>query len=280
MRRASLTPAPAGNVPAAAFVAAAVLAALALGGCGPSAEAIKKQKEQAKFHHQLAYGFYFDEHNPNGDMALQEILLSLKLDEANAETHVLAGLIFMGRERYVDAIFHYQRALELDPKAHTARNNLGATYLATERWDDAIQVFDTLVLDITNPNQGHANNNLGWAWYKKGNLDRAEQHFSAARSMAPKLCPAHNNLGMVQLDRHQYHQAIRTLSTAIKQCPHYGEAHYHLGRALARTEALDRAREHFQLCAHHNRDSPLGDRCVALMQSIPPPAVPTEEDER
>lgn len=257
-----------------ALVGAALLGG---SGCGPNAASVKKQKEQAHFHYELSYGYYFDERAPNGDLALQEILQSLALDETNTESHVLAGLIFMGRQRYVDAIAHYQRALELDPKSHTARNNLGATLLATERWDDAIAIFDQLVLDITNPNPGHANNNLGWAWYKKGDLAKAEQFFSAARSLAPKLCLAHNNLGVVYLDREQYNQAIRSLSVATKECPSYAEAHYHLGRAHARVNNMALARDHLQHCVHFAGESVFGERCAALLQSMPPPVDPAAE---
>lgn len=243
-------------------------------GCGPTQESIKKQQEQADFHYQLAYGHYFDARNSSGDLALQEVLRSLEIHEASHDANILAGLIFMGRERHIDAVRHFERAIEIEPRSHIGRNNLGAAYLSMERWDDAIGVFDALVLDITNPTPGHAQNNLGWAWYKKGDLDRAERHFSSARSLSPKLCPAHNNLGIVYLERKQYHQALRALSVAIKQCPSYAEAYYHLGRGYQKTGEFVRAKEAFQQCVHWAQESIFEERCQAQLHALVAPGPP------
>ena len=67
--------------------------------------------------------------------------MSLKSFEADASTHLLAGLIFSGRKNYLKSIKHYQRAIELDPKFYEVKNNLGTVYLALGQWEKAVTLF-------------------------------------------------------------------------------------------------------------------------------------------
>ena len=64
---------------------------------------------------------------------------------------------------------------------------------------DAIAVFQELVGEIKYATPGHGHNNLGWAWFKKGNFEKAEKSFRMALTMNPRLCQAYNNLGQVLL---------------------------------------------------------------------------------
>ena len=150
---------------------------------------IKKQQESAEYHYNLAYGHYFDSTRPNVDAAMHEVLQSLKAKPDFAKAHMLAGIIYLGREQYFKAIRHFKRAIEIEPKYFAAMNNLGAAYLASGRWDDAISVYKKLVSNIMYGTPGHGHNNLGWAYFKKGDLKKAIQHFSMAVNLAPRLCP-------------------------------------------------------------------------------------------
>jgi Tfp pilus assembly protein PilF len=250
-------------------VAGCAALAAHLAGCGPSQADLKAQREKADYHYQLAYGFYFEKPGQGGnpDAALVETLRALEADEKHAEAHFLAGLIFMGREQHLDAERHYRRAIEIKPDFYFARNNLGATYLAMGRWDEAIALFDALVLTpfYTTPGNGH--NNLGWAYYQKGNREKARHHLTVATQVAPTLCPAYNNLGMLLLDEKQDERAEKALNEAVKRCPGYAEPYFHLGRLHARRTDDKLSQQSFRRCLELAEGTPLGDRCSRALSA-------------
>ncbi|MCB9522218.1 MAG: tetratricopeptide repeat protein [Myxococcales bacterium] len=243
-------------------------------GCGPSASDLKKSKEEAQFHYDLAYGYYFEQQVPQAEAALHEITLCLKLDPKNHDAHMLAGMVHMGRKRNLKAIEHFQAALALKPDFHFARNNLGATYLALERWDDAIQEFQALTEDMLYSRPGHAQNNLGWAWYKKGDRAKARSHFMTATQVAPRLCPPYNNLGLMLLEEDEPQRALKYLDRGLKRCPNYVEAHFHRGRALEALRQIAEARKAFQECMRFGGESPLAERCEARLRTLPVEVAP------
>ncbi|MEE2789773.1 MAG: tetratricopeptide repeat protein [Myxococcota bacterium] len=243
-------------------------------GCGPSQKDIREQEESAEYHYNLAYGHYFDSTRPNVDAAMHEVLQSLKAKPDFAKAHMLAGIIYLGREQYFKAIRHFKRSIEIEPKYFAAMNNLGAAYLASGRWDDAIEVYKKLVSNIMYGTPGHGHNNLGWAYFKKGDTRKALQHFSMAVNLAPRLCPAYNNLGMVLISQRRYPRAKKYLMRAVKRCPNYAEPYFHLGKIAASGRAFDDAKTYFQTCIKHAGDTPLMERCKQRMLAISPTAVP------
>ncbi len=253
-----------------ARVAGCAAFAASLAACGPSQAELKAQREKADYHYQLAYGFYFEKPGQGGnpEAALVEALRALEADETHAEAHFLAGLISMGREQFVDAERHYRRAIELKPDFYFAKNNLGATYIAMARWDDAIKEFEALVQTpfYTTPGNGH--NNLGWAYYQKGDHEKARHHLTVAIQVAPALCPAYNNLGLVLLEDKVEERAEKYLGEAVKRCPEYAEPHFHLGRLYARRADEARASASYRRCLELSDGTPLGDRCRRPLASV------------
>ncbi|MBV71260.1 MAG: hypothetical protein CMH52_07910 [Myxococcales bacterium] len=239
-------------------------------GCGAGPEAKRKIKETAQYHYNLAHGYYFNSRRANNvDGAMQEVLKSLKADPNYAEAHMLAGMIYMGREIHVKAIRHFKKAIALKPNYYKAANNLGAAYLHLGRWDDAIKVYESLVSNIMYVTPGHGHNNLGWAWYKRGNLDKASRHFRMAINLAPQLCVAQNNLGLVMLKQKNLRRAVKYLRRAIKKCPNYAEPYYHLGRTQSDAQNFTDARSNFERCVKLAGDSKWGDRCDQRLSTLP-----------
>jgi type IV pilus assembly protein PilF len=238
-------------------------------GCGATKAAEKAKHESSRYHYNLAYGHYFDSTRPNVDGAMQEVLKSLRIAPKYPEAHMLAGLIYLGREIHVKAIRHFKKALELRPTYYTAANNLGAAYLGSGRWDDAIGVYKKLVGNIMYATPGHGHNNLGWAWFKKGDLDQARRHFLMAVNLAPQLCVAHNNLGIILAKKGNTRRAAKYFQRAIRKCPKYSEPHYHMGRLYGQQHKFPLARQSFSTCVKLAGDSNWGDRCEQRLSTLP-----------
>ena len=240
------------------------------GGLGKSQASQKEIDERSAYHYNLAYGHYFDSTNKNVDASLQELLKSLQIKPDYADAHFLAGLIYLGRSANGKAIRHFQTAIRLKPDYYAAHNNLGAAFLNESRWDDAIQVFETLVSQIKYATPGHGHNNLGWAYFNKGQFRQAEGHFRQALNLNPRLCTAYNNLGMSLHEQRKLSQAEKYLKRVIRRedCKNYAEPHFHLGRIYLGGRKTKKALAEFERCLKLSGDTDLGERCEAMAKSL------------
>jgi len=243
------------------------IAALSV-GCGSNSKQGKVDRKNAEYHYNLAYGNYFDSTRPNVDGAMQEVLRSLMADPDYPEAHMLAGLIYLGRKQYPESIRHFKTALKLRPNFLKAKNNLGAAYLADGRWDSAIQVYEDLTKNIMYATPGNAHNNIGWAWYQKGDLDKARRYFLSAINLAPRLCVAYNNLGIVLFKQGQPERALKNFERAAAKCPRYAEPHYHLARLQSGARNVSAAERSLNTCKSLAGDSRLGLRCEERLKAL------------
>jgi tetratricopeptide (TPR) repeat protein len=166
------------------------------------------------------------------------------------------------------AIRHFQTAIRLKPEFYAAHNNLGAAYLNEGRWDDAISVYQELVGKIRYATPGHGHNNLGWAWFKKGDHTKAEGSFRLALTLNPRLCQAYNNLGQTLFEQNKLEQSEKYLLRGIRRCKQYAEPHYHLGKIHLAARKRKEALSAFSTCVKLSGDSQLGERCRAMAKSL------------
>ena len=241
-----------------------LLVTLPLGSLSCGGVERKDQLEDARYHHKLAYGYFFESHD--SEAALQEVLKSIKLSAKLPEVQMLAGLIYTGRQNLLKAIQHYQNALALKPDYYEAKNNLGTVYLSQGDWRRASTIFSELTNndDYSTPALGF--NNLGWAQYKLGQYDAALRALITASQLNPKLCPPHNNIALIYLKRDDLERAERSLNRCLKLCPSYAEPHLHLGRVHARRGALESAQQMWARCVKLSPDNDLGLRCTRLLR--------------
>jgi tetratricopeptide (TPR) repeat protein len=234
-----------------------VLAAACTGG-----EQAKADRD-AEYFYGLAANSYLDK---NYQAALRELEGCFAANPNHAEAHHLAGLIYMGRLEYPDALLHMERAVELEPRLLIARANLGALHIAMQSWDKALEVLTPLLKDPMYETPYLAENNVGWAYFNLKQYGEAERHLKRALFLNDQMCLAYNNLGIVLAAQDRDEEALDYFEAAIKRCGDYVEAYFRLGGALERMGRLEQAGQEFARCQKIGGDSFYGRRCKRKLQ--------------
>jgi Flp pilus assembly protein TadD len=91
-----------------------------------------------------------------------------------------------------------------------------------------------------------AQNNLGVALTKQGQLGEAVTRLQEAIRVAPTYAEAYNNLGTALAMQGRLGDAITSFQESLRLKPNYAQAHNGLGATLGRQERLDEALAHLQ----------------------------------
>jgi tetratricopeptide (TPR) repeat protein len=92
-------------------------------------------------------------------------------------------------------------------------------YIHAERYEDAVTLLNQLLADATFPSPWRALTNLGWAEYRLGRLDAAQQHLSLAVDYRPDYWPARLNLGILEAERGNRDEAIQHFQRVLEGKP-------------------------------------------------------------
>jgi tetratricopeptide (TPR) repeat protein len=96
----------------------------------------------------------------------------------------------------------YQTTAENFPKCIRAANNVGCTFLALGKTDEAIKAFETAKAI---QNNDVVKNNLGFASLVKGDLAKAEEYFT---SMTAATAESKWGLGVIAITKGEYDKAV------------------------------------------------------------------------
>src|SRR5215470_16903950 len=75
---------------------------------------------------------------------LTRLLAAIDRDPGNAELHYLLGAEHAHRQEYPQAVRQMRTALDIDPKLHFARLQLGMLYLTMSQPDDSLAIWAPL----------------------------------------------------------------------------------------------------------------------------------------
>jgi Flp pilus assembly protein TadD len=143
-----------------------------------------------------------------------------------------------------EAVAHYRKALELNPKYASAHNNLGHLLTNIGRTDEAM-VHLSKALEL-NPKNAEAHNNFGILLAMIGRPDEAMVHFQKALELNPNYANAHSNLGNLLATIGRSDEAIARYQKALELNPNNGQAHYNISILLAKMGRTDEAYFHYR----------------------------------
>lgn len=96
------------------------------------------------------------------------------------------GWFLFQNGKYDESINHLNKALQIQPHMLEIHNNLGMAFLKAGDPDRAIEHFNTALLDTTHiPNLPELYNNLGLAYTREGRFSLAIQNFNKALELKP-----------------------------------------------------------------------------------------------
>ena len=190
-------------------------------------------------------------------------------DHLGASTFIEKGWSRISMGDYVAAEEALRRALTLAPDDPQAESLLGWALLHQQRDDDAMLVFQRVLM--RQPDNALARMNVGYLCLRKRIFGEAIEHLSRAIRLdndAKATLYAHYYLGLVYLEREMFDDAAAFLMRALALGPNLIEAWYELGRARWFGGDRDGAREAWRDGASANKFSPWGTRCAELLAEV------------
>jgi tetratricopeptide (TPR) repeat protein len=158
--------------------------------------------------------------------------------------HNNLGLALERQDRRQEAIPHYRRALELDPRAAQVHNNLGHALAEAGRHEEALRHLERALR--LNPSAAAAHNNMGVALVEEGRIPEALRHYAEALRIDPDFARAHYNSAVALEEQGRFDEATRHYREALRAAPDFAPAHNNLGRALSRRGDREGALRHFR----------------------------------
>jgi len=231
------------------------LGLLALLGCAHVSE---KEREDATIHYDLAVQNLVK----NPPEAMKSVEKSLSLNPGSAEAwHVRGLLLHHAFGRLDEAQAAYVKALELKKPFPEARSDLGNLYMDEKRYDDAIAQYEQALNDVLYSAPFIAHANMGWAYFKKGDISLALDHLKASVTINPNFCLGYLQLGEVAESQGNVKESCVSFRRFRSHCPDNADANYRAGVCLQNEGQGAEALKAFDTCIEKSSNDDQKDRC-------------------
>jgi len=124
------------------------------------------------------------------------------------------------------AIYHFQKAVEINPKYAKAQYNLGNALSSLGRFEESVPHYQRTI--ILEPDCFDAYNNLGNSLRALNRFEEAMYQYQTVLKLKPDHI-THFNIGSLLAIQGKYDQAIIHLTETLKIDPTWSQAHYILG---------------------------------------------------
>jgi tetratricopeptide (TPR) repeat protein len=163
-----------------------------------------------------------------------------------------AGLTMRRNLDWKDGVTLYEATLRHAPGSARALINLGEAYQRLGQLDRAEAAYRRAL--AVDPGAWTSHNNLGSLYADQGRPDLAEQEYRRGLALAPGTGAAHNNLGNLYRAQRRPVEAIGEFQRALALNPSDAAAHNNLGLALLDVGRPDDAKAEFEAAIRINPD--------------------------
>lgn len=245
-----------------------VLLALALALAGCRRIPTEKERQGAEIRYELGIQA---QQAGNVKEAFLELQRALELDPDYPEANnAIAILLHLSFRKPQEAILHYRRALEVSPNFSEARTNLANVYLDQGDYEEAIRLYSQSLNDMLYPTPYIAQGNMGWALYKKGEVERGIESIKASVTTNPGFCLGYRNLGLIYGEQGNADESCRYYARYRETCADMAEAWLRDGVCQARAGKVDQARQAFTTCEAKARpaEQAFKEDCQRLREAL------------
>ena len=147
--------------------------------------------------------------------------------------------LLIGTREPERAIEQSQKVLAHDPANDTAQMNIGYAYLKMGEFNKAEKAYRTATAN--DPKSPAAHYDLAISLKMQDQLESAQKELQEAIRLDPSLAEAHYTLGITYWQSGDFAATVREMKAALAIRANYAEAHYMLGIVLKQTGDLDGA---------------------------------------
>ena len=184
-------------------------------------------------------------HFATGDRKEAERLFRnvLERDPAYFEAYVALGQLYVVERKLDAALSEFEALATRDPRPVAPLTFAGVILQAQGKSADARDRFERALQ--VDPTAAVAANNLAWIYAESGgNMDIALQLAQTAHSKLPESAEVNDTLGVIYYKKNLLPHAVQALRAAVDKSPERATYHYHLALALAQSGDAPAARGH------------------------------------
>ena len=236
-----------------------IAAGLSMGMLFSSCADRQKAIEQAQLHYKMAIDLDVKGENTQ---ALAAALRAEKYNSRDPEVQHLLGIMFIRNKMYDRAEQHLKKALDLNKEYSEASTALSYLYIEKNMFDEAIEQGLKAVENITYDTPERAYNNVGWAYYKKGDINQATNYFRKALLHNKDFFLPHMHLANIYYENGKYSDAKKEYQASIKGCGECANLYYQLGLTLLKLKDKAEAVKTFEQCKNTSKqDEDFAEKC-------------------
>src|SRR5437867_3380290 len=173
------------------------------------------------------------------DAALIAFQVAVQCDPKLVPAHLALGEAYTQKGNDGEALSAYLKALDLEPRNHSALRGATSIYLRNEVNDKAVPLLETLIAaDRKDP---QARVDLAAAYAATGNREGAQAQFQEALRLKPDNASALMGLANLYLKKGEENQAISLLQKTIGIAPKAYQPRFLLGSAYNRLRRHEEA---------------------------------------
>lgn len=137
----------------------------------------------------------------------------------------------------------FEKALEIRPTYGDAHAQLGLAFYRQNQKDRAMASYEKSLSH--KPNNAKVYSNMGIIYFEAKQLDKAEEVYRKAVTFDPRFVDARRNLGSVLAMKGNLKEAIQQFKAGVEYAPNEAILHYYLGQATRDSGNPEGAKVHF-----------------------------------
>jgi tetratricopeptide (TPR) repeat protein len=200
-----------------------------------------------------------DEKGKSLDRSLELLNRWLGRYPDDAEARYDRGIIFQILDKHQDAIFDFERALQIDPDFYIAFISLAQSHSELGRYEQAFEVLPTAISQAgqTGINPSWAHLNLAIIYEKANKPEEANREYLEAINLAPESSSMYYHYARFLEKQGQMDAALEIYRQMLPVSHDKGWAYGTLAGFLSQRNLLDEALKYYQLAVHEKDEDAL-----------------------